>query len=161
MVEESQSQVVSDQIALEISEPLEEQKENSREIEVEGFVVRYPESTDLKLLTLSYLAGYDLFHKAAVLCKLLRKELPKSGLLDQTKVITIKAPTGDYPDYLPVNSFKYAIELADQIQIQVNANNLKYAKSIFNLIELAWVCISKINKIKLDVVVSLRNRLKT
>ncbi len=78
-----------------------------------GYTVRYPESSDLQLLTFSYLPGCDLFHKIAVTCKSLRKVLPNSGLLDQIKIITIKAPTDNYPDYLPVNSFKYALELAN------------------------------------------------
>ena len=57
-----------------------------------GYIVRYPESTELKLLTFSYLAGCDLFHKIALTCKSLRKLLPNSGLLDQIKIITIKKP---------------------------------------------------------------------
>ena len=87
-----------------------------------GYTVKYPESSDLQLLTFSYLPGCDLFHKISVTCKSIRSVLPNSGLLDQIKVITIKAPTENYPDCLPVDSFKYALELADSIQIQVNAS---------------------------------------
>ena len=103
-----------------------------------GYTVRYPGSSDLQLLTFSYLPGSDLFHKISVTCKSLRSVLPNSGLLDQIKVITIKAPTENYPDCLPVDSFKYALELADSIQIQVNAYHIKYAKLIFNIIQLTW-----------------------
>ena len=106
-----------------------------------GKTIRYQESTKLRLETFSYLPGCDLFHKISVTCKSIRSMLPNSGLLDQIKVITIKAPSDNYPDYLPVDSFKYALELADSIQIQVNAYHLKYAKLIFNIIQLTWGCI--------------------
>jgi hypothetical protein len=47
-----------------------------------AYVVKYPESNDLRLITFSYLPGCDLFHKIALLSKALRKLLPESGLLD-------------------------------------------------------------------------------
>ncbi len=74
-----------------------------------GYTVGYPESTNLRLTTFSYLPGCDLFHKISVTCKSLRSVLPNAGLLDQIKVITIKAPSDNSPDYLPVDSFKYAL----------------------------------------------------
>jgi len=80
-----------------------------------GYTVKYPESRHLQLTTFSYLTGCDLFHKISVTCKAMRKSLPNSGLLDQIKVITIKSKYDDYPGYLPVDSFKYALELADSI----------------------------------------------
>ena len=60
--------------------------------QISTMVVSYPESTDLRLLTFSYLPGWDLFHKLAVTCKSIRALLPDSGLLDQVKIITVKAP---------------------------------------------------------------------
>ena len=69
------------------------------------------------LKTFSYLPGCDLFHKVALTSKSIRQKLPKSGLLDQIRVITVKLPTNNYPDLFPVDSFTYALELADSIQI--------------------------------------------
>jgi len=94
-----------------------------------GYTVKYPESRHLQILTFSYLTGCDLFHKIAVTNKAMRESLPNSGLLDQIKVITIKAPTDNYPEIPSVKSFSYALNLADSIQIQVNAYHLKYAES--------------------------------
>ena len=54
------------------------------------YVVRYPESNDLRLMTFSYLPGCDLFHKIALTSKSIRKLMPQSGLLDQIIVITVK-----------------------------------------------------------------------
>ena len=87
----------------------------STEIEEVSHVVRYPESSDLRMVTFSYLPGCILFHKIALTCKSVREHIPKSGLLDQVKVVTIKAPTDNYPDRLPLESFKYALSLADSI----------------------------------------------
>ena len=77
----------------------------------------YRDSNNLRLLTFSYLPGCDLFNKIAVTCKYLRSVLPNSGLLDQIKVITIKATTDSKPDIPPLDSFRYALTLADSIQI--------------------------------------------
>jgi len=80
-----------------------------------SYVVSYPESPDLRMVTFSFLSGCDLFHKIALTCTSIRKHLPKAGLLDQVKVVTIKAPTDNIPDRLPLESFKYALSLADSI----------------------------------------------
>jgi len=125
------------------------------------YTVRYPESTDLRLTTFSYLTGCDLFHKIAVTCFSMRESLANSGLLDQIKVITIKAPTDNYPNIPPldsfryVDSFRYALNLADSIQIQVNAYNVKYAESAYNMIRLAWGWVPRSKNIQLDLIVSL------
>lgn len=84
-----------------------------------GYFVRYPESNDLRLLTFSYLPGCDLFHKIALTSKSIRQLMPNSGLLDQVIVISLKTPKDATlcPDYLPPKSFKYALSLADSIQV--------------------------------------------
>ncbi len=50
--------------------------------EVKKDVVVYPGSSDLFLLTFSYLDGFELFHKIAVLSKKIQESLPGAGLLD-------------------------------------------------------------------------------
>ena len=80
-----------------------------------AYVVSYPESPDLRMVTFSYLPGCILFHKIALTCTSIRKQIPKSGLLDQVKVVTIKAPPKNYPSRLPPKSFKYALSFADSI----------------------------------------------
>jgi hypothetical protein len=97
------------------SQEQELETQNSTEIEEVSHVVLYPESSDLRMVTFSYLPGCILFHKIALTCKSIRKLMPESGLLDQIKVVTIKAPTDNYPDRLPLESFKYALSLADSI----------------------------------------------
>ena len=66
-------------------------------------------------MVISYLPGCDLYHKIALLNKEYRKILPKSGLLDQAIVITLK----NLPDYskIPMTSLFYAISLADSFQL--------------------------------------------
>ena len=105
--------------------------------QISTFVVRYPESTDLKFITFSYLPGCDLFHKIAVTCKSIRNLLPKSGLLDQVKIVTVKTPKRYYPSPLPVESFKYALRLSTAIQIQVNGFHLEYVQIMFNMMQFA------------------------
>jgi hypothetical protein len=78
-----------------------------------------------------------LFHKIALTCKSVRESLPNSNLLDQIRVITIKAATEVYHEDLPVKSFRYALALADVIQIQANAAFLKHARVMNNIIQLA------------------------
>jgi hypothetical protein len=67
----------------------------------------------------------------------IRESLPKSNLLDQIRVITIKAATEVYHEDLPVKSFRYALALADVIQIQANAAFLKHARVMRNIVQLA------------------------
>ena len=55
----------------------------------------------------------------------------------------IKASSGESPDFLPVAIFRYALRLADSIQIQVYAINLKYAKTIYNMMQLASLDLKK------------------
>ncbi len=77
----------------------------------------FPASKDLRLLIFSFLPGCDLFHKIAVLNKNIRKSLPYSDLLDQDKIITIKASSDNYPNFLPIDSFLYGVNLASTIRI--------------------------------------------
>ena len=98
-----------------------------------GLVVCFPNSNHLRLQTFSYLAGCALFHKIAVLNKSIRINLPKSALLDQFKIITVKASKDHYPDPLPLESFRYALLLANSIQIQVNVFHLKYPVVLYNI----------------------------
>jgi hypothetical protein len=81
--------------------------------------------------------------------------LPKCGLLDQTKVITIKLTRIFVPEPLPVQSFRYALRLADSIQIQVNLFLWKEPVIFFNIMQFAQVDMSK--KLQLDLIVSLKN----
>jgi hypothetical protein len=67
----------------------------------------------IRKLILSYLAGWDLFHKISLLSKSMRDDLPKSGLLEQFKVITIKQSLPN--SYIAPASFSYALKLADAI----------------------------------------------
>ena len=48
----------------------------------------------------SYLSGCDLFHKIALTCKSIREQLTDQALgqLNQIRVITIKASSGESPD---------------------------------------------------------------
>ena len=69
---------------------------------IQSHVVRYPESSDLRLLTFSFLEGCDLFHKIALTSKSIRDQLSNSGILDQIKEITIKLPSEMYHDDFPV-----------------------------------------------------------
>jgi hypothetical protein len=41
------------------------------------------QSKMLKLVTFSYLEGYELYHKIALLDRATRQSLPEAGLLDQ------------------------------------------------------------------------------
>jgi hypothetical protein len=56
------------------------------------YPVQYPNSLNLKLLTFAFLTGSDLFNKIAVTSKKIRNSMKGAGLLDQVKVITVKAP---------------------------------------------------------------------
>ena len=120
---------------------MEESKSDSKDTYLAeltpSYIVRYPESNDLRLITFSYLQGCDLFHKIALLSKTLRALLPESGLLDQIVVITIKGANkskSGYPELMPVNSFGYVIQLADSIQIQAEVSNLLYVTLMHNII---------------------------
>jgi len=77
----------------------------------------YPPIFDLQLLTLSFLPGYFLFHKAALLNKNMRNKLPKAGLLDQLIIVTVNKELATISDLPQVESFLYAVSLADGIQI--------------------------------------------
>jgi hypothetical protein len=86
------------------------------------------------LLTFSYFTGWDLFHKIALTSKQVREMLRNSGLLNQDKVITARGPEFEPP----LNSFIYAIELSNAIQIQVpSLDHLDYVKSFFNTMQTA------------------------
>jgi hypothetical protein len=64
-------------------------------------------------------------------------------LLDQVKIITIKQPTDNFAAFLPYNSIKYALELADTIRIQVNAYHLNYPILVHNMLESVWISTTK------------------
>ena len=49
---------------------------------------KYPDG--IQKLIFNYFPGWDLFHKVSVLSRSLREDLPRSGLLEQWKVITVK-----------------------------------------------------------------------
>ena len=51
---------------------------------------KFTETKHFLLMVFSFLPGPDLFHRIAVLNSKLRKEIPKSGLLDQEKELTLK-----------------------------------------------------------------------
>ena len=60
--------------------------------------------------------------------------LRNSGLLNQDKVITARGPEFEPP----LNSFIYAIELSNAIQIQVpSLDHLDYVKSFFKTMQIA------------------------
>lgn len=44
----------------------------------------------LKLMVFQFFDGSELFHKAALLNKQIRSELPNAGILDQEKVLEAK-----------------------------------------------------------------------
>ena len=71
--------------------------------------------TLIKYTVFSYLPGCCLFHKIALVNKEVRRNLAKFKLLDQKKVITRREyPVGE--DLLPeLNSFLYALSIADGI----------------------------------------------
>jgi hypothetical protein len=94
-----------------------------------AYAQSYTDSRDLRLLTFSFLPGYDLFHKIALTSKSIREQLPKSGLLDQVKVITIKESKDGSILFLPFESFLYAWDLANAIQIQLNPQNINAVKA--------------------------------
>lgn len=60
------------------------------------------------LIIFSYLSGGTLANKIAVLNKKWRKKLPQSALLDQLKIVTLKAASAENYLMPNVNSFKYA-----------------------------------------------------
>ena len=95
----------------------------------------YPDH--LKLLIFSYLNGCELFHKIAVTSKATRNQLPVSGLLDQVRVITFKVQNNDSPTLLPVDSFRYGLQLATSIQVYVTLQNLNQAITVLNLMRVA------------------------
>ena len=70
----------------------------------------------LRLKICSYLPGYVLYHKIALLNKETRESLPNIGLFDQPIVITLKKQH-DYSK-LPLHDLIYLISLADFIQFQ-------------------------------------------
>lgn len=80
-------------------------------------------SKGLKLTVLSYLPGYTLFHKIALLNKETRLKLPECKLLDQKKNITLKkfAHNFEYSNPLPpLENLTYALKLADEFTLQVD-----------------------------------------
>jgi hypothetical protein len=70
-----------------------------------------------------------LFHKIALTSKSIREQLPKSGILDQVKVITIKESKDGSIILLPIISFFYAWDLATTIQLQMNPQNIIAVKA--------------------------------
>ena len=67
------------------SNELNESKELNKSNDLEHSsvpVVRYPESNDLRLVTFTFLPGYDLFHKIAVTSKSIREKLLSPGWRD-------------------------------------------------------------------------------
>jgi hypothetical protein len=116
----------------------------------------YIHSKNFFLSTVSYLPGCDLFHKIALTSSEIRKILSKSGLLDQIRVITFKPPQSNYyPHAFPIDSLRYALDLADSIQIQVDVYHLEYAKFMFDILKLVRVSSNK--ELKLDVILLLRH----
>ncbi len=81
---------------------------------------QYIYSNPFKLLTFSYLHGYELFHKIALTSKKIRALLPGAGLLDQIIVIGIKASDRYLPDVITIGSFLYAVSLADSIRVTID-----------------------------------------
>jgi len=70
----------------------------------------------VKLIVLSYLPAYTLFHKIAILNKLTRDELPNWKILDQEKILTVTRfkPSPTYQNPMPpLKSFDYALKLIE------------------------------------------------
>jgi hypothetical protein len=130
-----------------------ERNSEATDSSLESAVVSYPNSNFLRLMAFSYLEGCDLFQKIAVTSMTIRKQLPESRLLNQPKVITIKATTDNYPNILPADSFMYAAKLATSIGIQIDADQLKYASGMVNIFQLV-AC--NLPHLKLDVTVSMK-----
>ena len=97
----------------------------------------FPHSHDLRLLTFSFLSGDELFKKIAVLNKKLRQSLPGAGLLDQHKSISIKCTDCEITDEFALDSFLYAVSLADSFQVTLLKDNLASIKKFFFLIKVA------------------------
>ena len=75
-----------------------------------------------------------MFHRIALLSKSVRETLPNSGLLDQVIVIGIKNSFGVcHPDYLPEDSFRYALRLVDSFKFVVERK--KEGVSYLNLLK--------------------------
>lgn len=116
--------------------------------------ISFPNSNNLKLIVVSYLPGCDLFHKIAVTCKKWRHDLPSSGILDQFKVITInRLSENSSPGLIPLESFRYGLEMANSIQVQVSSLRLDQILYTFNLIQFATL--KKEKRVWLDLLVEV------
>lgn len=67
----------------------------------------------------------------------MRNKLPNAGLLDQLIIITIKKELTDHSDMPPIESFLYAVSIADGIQIQVQSSTIKYCVLVHKFIKMA------------------------
>ena len=67
----------------------------------------------LRYYTFSFFSGSEIYHKLALLNKQTRRDLPGSGLLDQVKVLKVKA----YPKNIA--HLQYAFNLADVIAFDI------------------------------------------
>ena len=76
----------------------------------------------MKYKVFAYLNGQELLLKIALLSKKIRCQLPESALLDQIIAIPFKREVKDkdeFFEFLPCDSFTYAIRLADTFEIKV------------------------------------------
>ena len=109
-MENQEEQIIDTVLPLPSSEP----------VEAITNIQTYPDSNYLRLKTFAYLRGDELFHKIALLSKSVSETLPNAGLLDQKIVLGVKNSMGAcHPDYMPVDSFRYALRLVDTIEIVV------------------------------------------
>ena len=93
-------------------------------------------ATDPKLKVFSYLPGSVLLHKIALLNKSIRATLPKSRVLDQIIIITVRKELTNAGEVLfPANSFIYAVSLADCFQVQVDLKTIPYMEKLTKMIE--------------------------
>lgn len=122
---------------------------------------QYPNSNDLKLLTFSYLPGNVLYHKICLTSMSIRNQVPRSGLLDQVIVVTVKQMPDGSPAIPSHKSLKYVTKLADTIQIQVKENTLSYIKWFHALLQSYIVDCDKPVKLPIiDVVFKLKEEAK-
>ena len=67
---------------------------------------------NLFLTIVAYLNGPDLLHGIARLSKKVRAQLPESGLLDQTKVVTVNRRQKE----MGSAELRYALSLVNQVR---------------------------------------------
>ncbi len=108
----------------------------------------------------AYLPGWDLFHKIAVTSKYAREKILKAGLLDQDKVVTLRrrvCSSTKCVEVPPFNSFLYAIELSDAIQIQVDSlSHLDFIQPFFDFMKFAYASLKKDKIHAIDIMVDVK-----